>query len=738
MRCVGKAMLAACLVLGAPCLGGGAEPGERRPAVGLSRANSGVTVEADTLEYQREGKILAARGDVRVTFEGRSLRADTVEVNLEEERLWAEGRVVLVEGESRLEGETLGYHYREQTGVLTRGRGFLAPATHFEGAEIRKDGERLYRITRGAFTACRICQPEPESPDWEFRAWRVTIVQDDMVYATWATLWIRGIPVLASPFAAFPIGPRRTGFLIPRVGYGNRAGFAVHQPFFWVLSSSQDITLTGGYRTKRGPEFRGEYRYLFSETSEGKLEGKYLRDREKGAPDRDRASVLWRHDQEIRPGLTAKADVNYQTDKELERSLVENSVEQRTRRVIESTAFLTQTWPRFSLEALTGVSRDLSDTADTRVVQLPEVRFAALSQPLGPTPLLFSVSSSATYFERNKGVDVSRADLFPFLSLPLRFSPWVTATPHAGFRETAYSKRGDGESNGTDRGLFVLGATAETRVSRSFSTGTTWVGEILHEIEPRVQYQYIPERNQRHLPQIDSVDFVSPQNRVTYSVTTRLLTRRRENGEQTEGAGGREILSLTLSQGLNLHPRERDFSDLFLAGLTPERVDQAVTNVRPGSGGFSVAKERRLSNLVGAVTIAPLPMVSLRGLYAFNTEQNRQDGTNTSLRFTVPEWGYLEGGQSFVRGQGVEGYLASLGLGPFRGLSLGFRTRYDGVRGTTLENGVILTYRTCCWQLDVSYTNRPPLPGVRGGENDVRVTFELLTGRLEAPSSPAK
>ncbi len=76
-------------------------------------------------------------------------------------------------------------------------------------------------MVNGSFTTCSICQPESGGVDWEIRAKEAVIEQDEYLEAKWASFWVRGLPSPPVPYLVYPIGPRRTGFLIPKIGTGS-------------------------------------------------------------------------------------------------------------------------------------------------------------------------------------------------------------------------------------------------------------------------------------------------------------------------------------------------------------------------------------------------------------------------------------------------------------------------------------------------------------------------------------
>jgi LPS-assembly protein len=377
----------------------------------LERLREAVDVQADRIEYDEAERKIVARGAVRVALGNRFLFADEVSVDLDDETLVASGNVILMEGLNRLEGDRIEYNYRSNVGVIANGRGTLDPGVSFSGVEIRREGERQYSLKEGRFTGCSVCQPESRTPDWEFRADEATIYQDEWIAARSASFWIKGVPALYAPVLALPIGPRRTGFLIPRFGYGNRDGFAIKQPFFWAISRSQDATLTAIYRTKRGFEIDGQYRYVLGERSRGELSGRYLHDWDSGDKPADRGEARWFHDQILSPTWTFKADARYQSDTRLNRDFMDNSVADAHSASSTPTSSSRRP-PRYMLLGLLGVTEDLTDVGRNGFRASP--KSVSMSSPRRSLPCPGGGGeTSAVYFERSQADNAGRFDLFP-------------------------------------------------------------------------------------------------------------------------------------------------------------------------------------------------------------------------------------------------------------------------------------------------------------------------------------
>ena len=72
-------------------------------------------------------------------------------------------------------------------------------------------------------------------------------------------LYIKDIPVLYSPYIGFPTDTtRRTGLLLPTLGYSGDEGFLYSQPIYFAPAQNYDIEVIPQIRTQRG---YGEYTY---------------------------------------------------------------------------------------------------------------------------------------------------------------------------------------------------------------------------------------------------------------------------------------------------------------------------------------------------------------------------------------------------------------------------------------------------------------------------------------------
>src|SRR5262249_23582085 len=149
----------------------------------------------------------------------------------------------------------------------------------------------------------------------------------------------------------YPLTRRRSGFLIPLVGYDNRFGMHLKESFYWAINPSQDLTISPQYYSNLGYGSDFQYRYVLDQMSRGQWFVSALRQTE--LPDvsgvsqtgqeaeQTRALIRGTHVQQFTPDLLLRARVNLVTDPNMLQQL-SNSGVQRALPSLESNLFANQ------------------------------------------------------------------------------------------------------------------------------------------------------------------------------------------------------------------------------------------------------------------------------------------------------------------------------------------------------------------------------------------------------------
>lgn len=557
----------------------GATPGARQaPRIRLSAdAASGVEVpllpqgtivEADEIRGER-GVAVEAMGNAIIIRDDLHIRGDRLRFDELTDEASGEGRVVIqdtakgfqVEGpRGRLyvtakEGEIEQpvYRYDPPEHVKDQSR-----AGHGQGEKLFFEGENQYRLLGGTWTSC----PAPD-PAWYVKADELKLDYDrNQAQARNMSLVLHGVPILASPYAEFPLSKeRKSGFLTPTAGMSTQSGFDVAVPYYFNLAPNYDATLTTRLMAKRGVQLGGEYRYL-TPSYQGQLRGEFLpSDRE---ADRNRALGSLQHQQSISPSWSYSLDLNAVSDKNYFRDLssrIELSSISHLVRQGQLNYYNPAGWGgSLLMQEYQTVDRDVTEPYR----RLPQLTL--WHDPLNlPGGLQLDLGGHYTEFRHDQAgspglygmnwVDGSRFVLAPSLSLPI-YRSWWHFEPRVQWHYSRYD---------LDQAAIEQGRTQITRsipitsldMGLAFEREAAFFGrDWLQTLEPRLFYVKTPYRRQSDIPLFDSSRFgygfaqifypnryvgddrISDADQITFAVTSRLL----------ESETGWERLRVTLGQ----------------------------------------------------------------------------------------------------------------------------------------------------------------------------------------------
>jgi LPS-assembly protein len=264
MRSRRKAAGAAALVL---LLAAAAAAQTRRPLTEAERQP--VTFTAGEVEYDENRDLVIARGGVEAWQGDRILRAEEVTFHRPTGRATARGEVVLMEPDGQVffaEEAELTEDLRD--GVIRELRALLAEGGRLAAAGAVRSGGRVTEMARAVYSTCEACRDNPErSPLWQIRADRIVHDEEEKTVEYFdATLQISGIPVFYTPYFwhADPSVKRRSGFLFPDFGSSTFLGAFYRQPYYWVISPSEDLTLSPMVTARKGGVLFGEWRRRFN------------------------------------------------------------------------------------------------------------------------------------------------------------------------------------------------------------------------------------------------------------------------------------------------------------------------------------------------------------------------------------------------------------------------------------------------------------------------------------------
>ena len=413
---------------------------------------------------------------------------------------------------------------------------------------MKQRGENRYTILEnGSFTSCL-----PGSNTWSVVGSEVIHDREEQVAEIWNARFKLGpVPVFYSPYLQLPVGDkRRSGFLIPNAKYSTSNYFEFYLPYYWNIAPNMDATITPHYIHKRGNVmWENEFRYL-TQAGTGLMELDYLpsdkvfQDEHPTEGDKHRWMYYWRHagvmDQVWRFNVdyTKVSDPYYFNDFD---SKYGSSTD----------GYATQ---KFSVGY---AIQNFNATVSTKQFQVfdsqtrstygaePQLDVNWYQNDVGPFDT--RVYAQAVHFVNTNSdmPEATRVHLEPTINLPVS-NNWSSLNTEAKLMATHYQQKNvDWYNNryGTDLDESV------NRVLPQFKMDGKLIFErdmglladgYTQTLEPRMQYLYVPYRDQSKIQNYDSaflqsdysglfrdrtyggLDRIASANQLTTGVTTRV------------------------------------------------------------------------------------------------------------------------------------------------------------------------------------------------------------------------
>ncbi|NLY63522.1 MAG: LPS-assembly protein LptD [Alcaligenaceae bacterium] len=609
--------------------------------------------------YQGNSNVLTLRGQAQLRRTDAILKGDEISFNNESGDLIATGLTRFYKGGTLITGTGLTYNINSESGKFLEPVFSLASGGSGSASEAQALDNNHLRMFDVVYSGCNCVDKF-----WTIKSPQVDIYDDENEgIAKDGVLYVKGVPVFWSPRLTFPIREeKKSGFLVPTYGYSSRAGYDLSIPYFINLAPNYDATITPRYLSKRGLLMGGEFRYLMPGYS-GRLSGTYM------AKDRETRNKRWsyslQHEQHLgellgfRFGLDI--DWNRASDDNYFRDFTDMGLNAADETYLSKRISLNWSGHKYWNGSLTLQKyQTLQDETLGRLYgqyeKVPELMMRGSRYDWNGFDV--STTNTLTRFEfptyfgdildlsatnGRRAPDGTRFSSYSTVGYPIVRPGWYV-TPKAGLHVSRYST--DWYKELGDASFKSQAGTQERSLSRvlpvlsvdsgmTFERNTTLFGKpSLQTFEPRLQYLYIPYKNQSDIPIYDTSisqfgfgsafsenrysggwDRINNANQFTLGLTSRWLD---------EGSGF-ERLSLQFAQRFYLEdqkvtlpgetPRKSSKSD-YLAGLSAALTDTLNTEVAVQMG----AADRKIAQTYASLRWNPkrLTTVSLSYRYQQN------------------------------------------------------------------------------------------------------------------------
>ncbi|MGH8274761.1 MAG: LPS-assembly protein LptD [Gammaproteobacteria bacterium] len=632
-----------------------------------------AVVDADRVRGRRNG-VIRLSGNVVATRGHERFWAQLVEFNRLTNILTGHGNLRYASPAMSIEAKRGKYNFATDRGTFYDNR-YQLPARHGRGKAQRID---TYASNKTGLSGLTYTTCPPHHVAWRLHAKQVTLNHDTEIgYAHNAWLSFMGVPFLWTPYLSFPLtDQRKSGFLAPSISNNSTSGIDLEVPYYFNLAPNMDMTFTPRIITRRGLMAMDTYRWLLPGTV-GQVHLEYLpHDRETNSTrglfnldDTSQITSNWR----LETNLEYISDPNYLDDFGTSLRRIAQSYQTRQVKAI----YQVSSGSAVIQFADYAPNNPAITPAERPYRKLPEIglNFSWPNFKTGFTPVFHD---DFTRFEAPAEQGGLRNDLRPSISWDLDRGSWYLTPAFALDQDNYRLDAFDGKPAGNiNRTTPIFSFDSGLRFERTLGEG----GWLTQTLEPRINYLYVPYRDQSDIPIFDTYlppldmerlfatnRFVGPDrlgdaNRVSLGLTTRFL----------DNATGTELFTLGIGQSFYFQNR-----DVTLPGEAPQ------TNAR--------------SDYVGEFTANISSHISTRLVADYNPYSHDFDQGYLAFQYHPSTYTVLNLGYLYRRGD-LDQTNVSFSLPITKNWSVVGRWNYSVRDHQTLETLAGIQYETCCWRI---------------------------------------
>ena len=236
-------------------------------------------------------------------------------------------------------------------------------------------------------------------------------------------LYVKNVPVFYLPYFGFPTDTtRRTGLLLPTMGYSSSEGFLYSQPIFIAPADDYDIELIPQIRTQRGYGSYANFRYADSPDSMLNVKTGYFKEFDNYRSkeqlensehygldiDYERKNIFAKnkeHQDGVFTSIRYLNDIEYITLKEEDDNLwTDKKVESKVNYFYNTPEYYGGVYGKYYVDAS-------KKTNDNTLQELPQVQFHSYNKELFLENLIYSIDTKAQNFTRKEGLNAKIYDI---------------------------------------------------------------------------------------------------------------------------------------------------------------------------------------------------------------------------------------------------------------------------------------------------------------------------------------
>ena len=226
------------------------------PSYSQDDTKNNVEFASDSLEVDENKNLMIAKGNVVIKSEKEIIKADIVEYDKSLDKATASGNISIISNDGTIIQTSEIILTNQFKDILA-----LTLFTNFKDNSKLKASRLLKKSDRsiffnGEYTPCDCDFKNEEKPVWQLNSSEITHDKSEkMIYFKNVVLKIMDYPFFYIPYLSTPDPSvrRKSGFLMPSIGYSNRNGLETTIPYYFTTEDeSWDSTFTNHLKGKNG------------------------------------------------------------------------------------------------------------------------------------------------------------------------------------------------------------------------------------------------------------------------------------------------------------------------------------------------------------------------------------------------------------------------------------------------------------------------------------------------------
>ncbi len=518
-------------------------------------------------------------------------------------------------------------------------------------------------------------------PTWSIKVSSATYdTENKWIHTYNPRLYIGNVPILYSPYFGFPTDKtRRTGLLIPTIGYSNDDGIYYSQPIYFAPAANYDIEFIPQIRTRRGYGAYTHFRYVDSPYSILKMKtGGFIEDKDYQEQHdlENKKHYGWNVEYErtklfsndkTQDGFYASInymnDIEYRTlEKEEDNISTDKKVESKINYFYNTSKYYGGAYARYYIDTS-------ADNNDETLQELPQLQFHKYNDSVFINNLQYSLDSKLYNYTRKKGLS---ANIYEF-TLPVSYTHYLLddflyITAQNKTVLSRYNYTNEDSTNSFDNGTLLQN---ETSIA---------IGSDL--IKPYENYLHTINLNAK---------YSDPKN-IKSSGDLYEITSNNSELESFPITQGNKNINLSINQSL--------YNKNSLKQLINHRVSQSILYDN---------NDPKLQNLENYVKVNhDYGNITNRMVYNIQDKQFIENDSQVNLTYKdlSLSMGYYKSKETdnpYNDKEDLESYNFDVNYQLSKDYKVGYYEYYNLLEKVRNKQGINLNINDYCWNLDLKY-----------------------------------